>query len=259
MANETPDSLAPAPRRGRHLALLAVAAVIAGAGTYTLLRDTAPPTAPGAQAVPASGAAVTPGSADPHAGGPGAAPAARPRVIPEVLPDFELATLEGPPRRLSSYQHDSLIVNFWATWCAPCRREIPLLRQLRRDRGAEGVEVVGVAVDFREDVVRYAGEIGLDYPLLIGEEDGLAAADAFGIETVFPFTVFADAQRRIVAVKAGELHADEADFILDHVARINSGDVTVEAARTAIASELERLAALREKSPAATGKAGSEA
>ena len=256
MANETPDSPAPAPRRGRHLALIAVAAVIAGAGTYALLRDTAPPTAPGAQAVPAGGAATTPGSADPHASGTGDAPAARPRVIPEVLPDFELATLEGPPRRLSSYQHDSLIVNFWATWCAPCRREIPLLRQLRRDRGAQGVEVVGVAVDFREDVVRYAGEIGLDYPLLIGEEDGLAAADAFGIETVFPFTVFADAQRRIVAVKAGELHADEADFILDHIARINAGNVTVEAARAAIASELERLEALREASPAAKSPAG---
>ena len=53
------------------------------------------------------------------------------RVIPEVLPDFTLATLEGPPRTLSSYQHPSLIVNFWATWCAPCRREIPLHRQLR--------------------------------------------------------------------------------------------------------------------------------
>jgi thiol-disulfide isomerase/thioredoxin len=167
------------------------------------------------------------------------------RKIPEVLPDFTLATLEGPPRALSSFTQPSLIVNFWATWCAPCRREIPLLRQLRTERAAQGVEVVGVAVDFREDVVKYANDIGLDYPLLIGEEDGLAAADAFGINPVFPFTVFSDAERRIVAVKIGELHADEAAFILDHVQKINAGTLAVETARTLIRDELRRLEAAR--------------
>jgi thiol-disulfide isomerase/thioredoxin len=167
------------------------------------------------------------------------------RKIPEVLPDFTLATLEGPPRALSSFTQPSLIVNFWATWCAPCRREIPLLRQLRTERASQGVEVVGVAVDFREDVVKYANDIGLDYPLLIGEEDGLAAADAFGINPVFPFTVFSDAERRIVAVKIGELHADEAAFILDHVQKINAGTLAVETARTLIRDELRRLEAAR--------------
>jgi thiol-disulfide isomerase/thioredoxin len=146
---------------------------------------------------------------------------------------------------LSSFTQPSLIVNFWATWCAPCRREIPLLRQLRTERAAQGVEVVGVAVDFREDVVKYANDIGLDYPLLIGEEDGLAAADAFGINPVFPFTVFSDAERRIVAVKIGELHADEAAFILDHVQKINAGTLAVETARTLIRDELRRLEAAR--------------
>lgn len=173
------------------------------------------------------------------------------RAVPEVLPDFTLGTLEGPPRSLASFEHDSLIVNFWATWCAPCRREIPLLRELRATRGDRGVEVVGIAVDFREDVERYAAEIGLDYPLLIGEEDGLAAADAFGVDPVFPFTVFADAERRIVALKIGELHADEADFILDHIEKINAGLLAIELAREQIRDELRRLDALRaEKSPA---------
>lgn len=167
------------------------------------------------------------------------------QTIPEMLPDFTLATLEGPPRALSSFEHPSLIVNFWATWCAPCRREIPLLRQLRAERGARGVEVVGIAVDFRDDVERYAAEIGLDYPLLIGEEDGLAAADAFGINPVFPFTVFADGQRRIVAVKIGELHADESAYILDHIERINAGSLDLVLAREQIRAEIRRLDALR--------------
>ena len=172
------------------------------------------------------------------------------RVIPKLLPDFTLATLEGPPRALSSYQHPSLIVNFWATWCAPCRREIPLLRQLRAERGARGVEVLGIAVDFREDVEKYVAKIGLDYPLLIGEEDGLAAADAFGIDPVFPFTVFADAQRRIVAVKVGELHADEAAFILDHIELLNAGRMPIEEVQGLIRAELERLEGMREEKPA---------
>jgi len=175
----------------------------------------------------------------------GAADSTPTRAIPEILPDFMLATLEGPPRALSSFDHPSLIVNFWATWCAPCRREIPLLRQLRTERGARGVEVVGVAVDFREDVVKYAKDIGLDYPLLIGEEDGVAAADLFGISMAFPFTIFADAQRRIVAVKIGELHADEAAFILDHVETLNSGALTIEAVRPLIRDEIKRLDGLR--------------
>ena len=133
-------------------------------------------------------------------------------------------------------------MNFWATWCAPCRREIPLLKALRAERGGSGVEVVGIAVDFRDDVLEYAREIGIDYPLLIGEQDGLAAARAFGMDMVLPFTVFADGQRRIVALKVGELHADEAGFILDMVTEVNAGRLELAAARTAIAAKLRLLA-----------------
>ena len=221
---------------------IVLAALLAGAAVYLYLS--------GQAAAPATGGGVPGAPAAAEAGGDGAQPGRKPsRVIPAVLPDFALATPEGPLRKLSSFQHPSLIVNFWATWCAPCRREIPLLRQLRNERGARGVEVLGIAVDFREDVLKYAAKIGLDYPLLIGEEDGLAAADAFGIDPVFPFTVFADAERRIVAVKVGELHADEAAFILDHIELLNAGRLTLEVVQTLIRAELQRLEALRVEKP----------
>ncbi len=225
---------------------IVLAALLAGAAVYLYQssREAAPATGggvPGVPGVPATG----------ETGSGGAQSGRKPsRVIPAVLPDFALATVEGPLRKLSSFQHPSLIVNFWATWCAPCRREIPLLRQLRNERGERGVEVLGIAVDFREDVLKYAAKIGLDYPLLIGEEDGLAAADAFGIDPVFPFTVFADAKRRIVAVKVGELHADEAAFILDHIELLNAGRLTLEVVQTLIRAELQRLDALRVEKPA---------
>ena len=99
-----------------------------------------------------------------------------------------------------------MIVNFWATWCAPCRREIPLLRRFRQSTADEGFQVVGVAVDFREDVLKYAKEIGIDYPLLIGEQDGLDAVSKFGLGSLgFPFTVFTDNQHRIIVFHLGEL------------------------------------------------------
>jgi len=216
-----------------------VAGAIAFVAISSFLEPKAPPAAeiaplPGAPAT-ASGAGENPGIA---------------RQIPETLPDFTLSTLEGPPKAISSFTQPSLVVNFWATWCAPCRREIPLLRQIRAERGAKGVEVVGVAVDFREDVVKYAAEIGLDYPLLIGEEDGMAAADSFGVDPVFPFTAFVDRERRIIALKIGELHADEAAFILDHVDKVNVGSLQPGAARQLIRDEIRRLDALRPKEKA---------
>lgn len=196
---------------------------------------------------PAPAVASPTAASTPAPGTPAAGQTKRAKEVPNDLPDFTLATLEGPPKALSSFKQPVLVVNFWATWCAPCRREIPLLRQIRAERGSKGLEVVGIAVDFREDVQKYVAKIGLDYPLLIGEEDGLAAADKFGVDAVFPFTAFADAQRRIVALKVGELHAEEASFILDRVEKLNAGGLSIEVARQQIGDELTRLAAVRGK------------
>ena len=106
---------------------------------------------------------------------------AAPRTVAEsAAPRWRLAYscrdlhAAGPRRAAAPLQHwpgKSLIVNFWATWCAPCRREIPLLEQLQAEHGAEGFQVIGVAVDFRDKVLAYAEEMKIDYPLLIGEQE----------------------------------------------------------------------------------------
>ena len=167
--------------------------------------------------------------------------------LPETLPEFTLANLEGQPQSIRSWTGKSMIINFWATWCAPCRREIPLLKKIQTEHGAEGFQVVGVAVDFRDDVLKYAKEIGIDYPLLIGEEDGLDAVTKFGRGSLgFPFTVFTDNQERLVLFHLGELHPEQAEVMLATVRRVNAGELTPAAARAVAAKQLQELPAAKE-------------
>jgi len=168
-----------------------------------------------------------------------------PRPIPTDLPNISLADPGGIKHALSEWKGRPLLINFWATWCAPCRREIPLLKAIRHERAKDGIEIVGIAVDFRDAVQKYAREMSIDYPVLVGEQDGLEAIAAFGMDTVFPFTVFADARGRIVTLKVGELHADEARFILDRVKGIDTGRIDLAAAKKEIADGIAALAAER--------------
>jgi thiol-disulfide isomerase/thioredoxin len=170
-------------------------------------------------------------------------PAAAEGGVPTTLPDFTLGDLSGTPRSIRSWPGKSMIVNFWATWCAPCRREIPLLRELQQQHGGEGFQIVGVAVDVREDVVKYAQEIGIDYPVLIGEQDGLDAVMKFGQGSIgFPFTVFTDNQGRIVLFHLGEIHQQQVAVLLGAVRDVNSGKLTPAAARVVAAKQLAALA-----------------
>jgi thiol-disulfide isomerase/thioredoxin len=167
------------------------------------------------------------------------------RNIPERLPDVSLADRTGATRSLSEWKGRPLIVNFWATWCGPCRDEIPLLQALRKERAKDRLEVVGIAIDERAAVLKYAADIGMDYPILIGEQDGYEAAERFGVALVLPFSAFADSQGRIVTLKIGELHADEAAFILDRVRDVDANRMQLADARHQIADKLRDFAAER--------------
>ena len=218
------------------LGAVIVAAGLAGGAAYVLFGRGAPPTSD-----PAAASATATANTDSGAAAAAAAPGGGAQLV-ERVPAFQLADREGQMRSLADWQGQSLIVNFWATWCAPCRREIPLLQQIAREHRAEGFEVIGIAVDFRDKVLAYADEMKIDYPLLIGEQEALDAAAAFGIESIgFPFTVFTDAQGRIVAAHMGELHAPEAEVILQAVKAVNAGARTPLQARADIKAGLAAL------------------
>jgi thiol-disulfide isomerase/thioredoxin len=212
---------------------VAVAAIAAAAGFLVYHYTVAPREAT---------TAVMSQVAAPEPPQPAAGQADEPGAVPATLPDFTLGDLEGKPRSIRSWPGKSMIVNFWATWCAPCRREIPLLRDLQKQHGAEGFQVVGVAVDLREDVVKYAKDMGIDYPILTGEQDGLDAVMKFGQGSIgFPFTVFTDQQGRVVMFHLGEIKPEQADVLLGAVRQVNKGELTPEQARVVVAKQLAAL------------------
>jgi thiol-disulfide isomerase/thioredoxin len=171
---------------------------------------------------------------------PATPPADDDMSAPQSLPDFTLMARDGSMQSIRSWPGKSMIVNFWATWCAPCRKEIPFLKELQHERGKDGFQLVGVAVDVREDVLKYADKIGIDYPLLMGEQDAFDAVSKFGLaSTGFPFTVFTDKEGRIVVMHLGELKPPQAKAILDAVTRVNSGELTPAQARTVVAKQLQ--------------------
>ncbi len=218
--------------RGTLAACLILAAGVTG---YALrAARTAPATRPLVSAAPARSAPSSP------------APAAhRARhALPDALPQIPFRDRHGRLRRFTDWSGRPLLVNFWAPWCSPCRAEVPLLEQLSRTR-PQGLQVIGVAVDARPAVLRYAQQAGIRYPLLIGLRPGMRAIRALGMMAVFPFSVFVDAHGRIVTVEVGRLHAAEAHVILGRIGALDRGQISLAAARGQIAAEIAQLAAHR--------------
>jgi thiol-disulfide isomerase/thioredoxin len=167
---------------------------------------------------------------------PGAAPAGEPTEAAEVatLPEFSMPDLSGTERSIRSWPGQPLVVNFWATWCAPCLREIPMLKEYQ-DQNPD-VQIVGIALDSEDAVQDFAADIDFNYPILVGP-GGFEAAAALGAEYVaLPLTVFVAADTRLYGTHMGELHAEHLEEFSAANAGLAAGTLDFSAAQALIAS-----------------------
>jgi thiol-disulfide isomerase/thioredoxin len=132
--------------------------------------------------------------------------------------EFTLPDVDGRPRHLGEWRDKILILNFWATWCPPCREEIPLLIAVQKKYAAQGVQVVGLALDRAEGVKAYGVSAGINYPLLVHDSDMLKIMELYGNRSgALPFSVVLDRQGTIVARKLGAFRGAELENILKPV------------------------------------------
>lgn len=160
----------------------------------------------------------------------------QPRDLEVVThPSFALPDVSGAERNFSEWDGKNRIVNFWATWCAPCRREIPLLKAFQDQQGNNGFQVIGIAVDFPEAVANYAEAAQFNYPVLVGEQDAMAIAESSGVEFVgLPFTMFIASDGELLSAYIGELHQSHLDEIVEIMTRLDRAEVSKDEARTAL-------------------------
>ncbi|HEX9572019.1 MAG TPA: TlpA disulfide reductase family protein [Burkholderiales bacterium] len=118
--------------------------------------------------------------------------------------------LEGRERAFGEWKGQVLVVNFWATWCAPCREEIPLFVAMEDKYGARGLQIVGLAIDRPDPVRAFAREFGVNYPLLIGGFEAVEIMRPLGNSVgALPFSVVYDRSGQAVLAKLGAFSVDE--------------------------------------------------
>ena len=132
-----------------------------------------------------------------------------------ALNGLALPDPDGKERRIDEWRGKVVVVNFWATWCAPCREEMPEFMKAQQELGPKGLQFVGIAVDQADKVKQYAAEIGLNYPTLVGGFGAMELSKTLGNTLMaLPFTVVLDRKGAVAHTQLGVLKPDKLDAIV---------------------------------------------
>jgi len=138
------------------------------------------------------------------------------QMVGQQRPDFALPDLEGQQRHISEWDGQVVALNFWATWCSPCLKEIPEFIALQTKYADLGLQFIGVALQQAEDVIDFVQAHGMNYPVLVGEMEVIKLAQDYGNHIgALPYTVIIDRQGQIAYVKYGLLAGEVAEEIIN--------------------------------------------
>ena len=128
------------------------------------------------------------------------------RKQPAPQLNFSLADLSGKTRNISEWHGKILIINFWATWCPPCLKEIPEFISLQQELASKNVQFIGIAIEEKQAVSEYLKTININYPILIGGDAGITLSQQLGnIVNAVPFSIIVNQQGQVIHRHPGEL------------------------------------------------------
>lgn len=136
-------------------------------------------------------------------------------IIGTMRPEFSLSDVAGQLRNINEWDGKVLAINFWATWCPPCIKEIPEFIEIQHKYEAEGLQFIGIALQRPEEVTDFMREHGMNYPVLAGEMEVIRIAESYGNDIgALPYTIIVDRQGLIHFVKRGPLAGEIAESII---------------------------------------------
>jgi thiol-disulfide isomerase/thioredoxin len=133
-----------------------------------------------------------------------------PDLIGTRRPDFTLGSSDGRQVSAADFDGSVTLINFWATWCKPCREEMPMLSQFQRDQSENGLKVVGIALDDVQRARDFAADLNISYPILVGSTDVMVVGRLYGNRAgLLPYSVLLDRDGIIRWAHLGELDEGE--------------------------------------------------
>ena len=139
-------------------------------------------------------------------------------IVGRPRPEFTLPDLDGRLRSISEWDGKVIALNFWATWCPPCLKEVPEFVLLQTKYQAAGLQFIGVALQKPEEVRQFVAEHGMNYPVLTGELEVIKLAESYGNHIgALPYTVIIDRNGQVAHVKPGVLPTEEAESIINRL------------------------------------------